>query len=121
MRHLVELHGGTVRGESPGEGQGATFTVRLPLMPTPVKANLAERTPEQSLDLKSLRILVVDDETDMRELVTFLLEQLGVQGRAATSAHEALLVLTQAKPDVLLSDIGMPDMDGYMLLQQVRS
>ncbi|MBD2015198.1 hypothetical protein H6F96_14610 [Microcoleus sp. FACHB-53] len=58
VRHLVELHGGTVRGESPGEGQGATFTIRLPLMPTPVKANLAERTPEQSLDLKSLRILV---------------------------------------------------------------
>ncbi len=121
VRHLVELHGGTVRADSPGEGQGATFVVRLPLMPTPLKANQDEQSPEQSLDLNGIKILVVDDETDTRELVVFLLEQQGAQVTAASSAHEALLALTQAKPDVLLSDIGMPDMDGYMLIQQVRT
>jgi PAS domain S-box-containing protein len=121
VRHLVELHGGTVRAESAGEGQGATFTVRLPLMPTPLKANPDERLPEQSLDLNGIKILVVDDETDSRELVAFLLEEQGAQVTATTSAHEALIALTQAKPDVLLSDIGMPDMDGYMLIQQVRT
>jgi signal transduction histidine kinase/ActR/RegA family two-component response regulator len=121
VRHLVELHGGTVRAESLGEGQGATFVVRLPLMPTPLKANQDEPSPEQSLDLNGIKILVVDDETDTRELLVFLLEEQGAQVTAATSAHEALLVLTQAKPDVLLSDIGMPDMDGYMLIQQVRT
>lgn len=121
VRHLVELHGGTVRAQSPGEGQGATFVVRLPLMPTTLKANPDERSLQQSLDLNGIKILVVDDETDTRELVVFLLEQQGAQVSAATSAHEALLVLAQAKPDVLLSDIGMPDMDGYMLIQQVRT
>ncbi|HEY9668497.1 MAG TPA: ATP-binding protein, partial [Coleofasciculaceae cyanobacterium] len=121
VRHLVELHGGTVRAESLGEGQGATFVVRLPLMPTPLKANPDEQSPEQSLDLNGIKILVVDDETDTRELLVFLLEQRGVQVRAASSAQEALLVLTQAKPDILLSDIGMPDMDGYMLIQKVRT
>jgi PAS domain S-box-containing protein len=137
VRHLVELHGGTVRAESPGEEQGATFVVRFPLMPTPLKANQDERSAllcetlrerssaslsrEQFLDLNGIKILVVDDETDTRELVAFVLEQQGAQVITASSAHEALLVLTQAKPDVLLSDIGMPDMDGYMLIQQVRT
>ncbi|MEP0776310.1 ATP-binding protein [Microcoleus sp. ZQ-A2] len=121
VRHLVELHGGTVRAESPGEGQGATFVVRLPLMPTPLKANPDEGSPDQPLDLNGIKILVVDDETDSREFVAFLLEQQGAQVRAASSAHEALIALTQAKPDLLLSDVGMPDMDGYMLIQQVRA
>jgi CheY-like chemotaxis protein/two-component sensor histidine kinase len=130
VRHLVELHGGTVRVESLGAGQGATFVVQLPLMPTPLKANPDERSalrssaslsPELSLDLNGIKILVVDDETDTRELVAFLLEQQGAQVSAVTSAHEALLALTQATPDVLLSDIGMPNMDGYMLIQQVRT
>ncbi|MBW4538462.1 MAG: PAS domain-containing protein [Myxacorys chilensis ATA2-1-KO14] len=121
VRHLVELHGGTVKAESSGEGQGATFVVRLPLMQTASKANQDERPPEQPLDLNNISILVVDDETDSRELVAFLLEQQGAQVRTAASAHEALIVLTQSTPDVLLSDIGMPDMDGYMLIQQVRT
>ncbi|MGI0484107.1 PAS domain S-box protein [Pantanalinema rosaneae CENA516] len=121
VRHLVELHGGTVRADSLGEGQGATFTIRLPLLHSPSQATQDGRSPQLPLDLSGIKILVVDDETDTRELVAFVLEQQGAQVTTATSAHEALLVLPQAKPDVLLSDIGMPGMDGYMLIQQVRT
>jgi CheY-like chemotaxis protein len=73
------------------------------------------------LDLNGVEILVVDDDTDAREFVTFLLEQYGARVRAVSSAGEALTALTQSVPDVLLSDIGMPDVDGYMLMQQVRT
>ncbi|MBD1847771.1 PAS domain S-box protein [Cyanobacteria bacterium FACHB-63] len=121
VRHLVELHGGTVRADSLGEGQGATFTIQLPLLHTPLQADQDERSPQQSLDLNGIKILIVDDEPDTRDLVAFVLEQQGAQVTAATSAHEALLMLPQVKPDVLLSDIGMPEMDGYMLIQQVRA
>jgi PAS domain S-box-containing protein len=121
VRHLVELHGGTVRAESPGEGQGATFVIRLPLMRAASKATQDERLPENPVALNNINILIVDDETDSRELVAFLLEQQGAQVRTAASAHEALIVLSQSTPDVLLSDIGMPEMDGYMLIQQVRT
>lgn len=120
VRHLVELHGGTVSVASPGVGQGATFTVRLPLMSTSSKQNQDNRSLQQSLDLSDIKILIVDDEPDTRELVAFVLEQQGAQVTVATSAHQALLILPQTKPDILLSDIGMPDMDGYMLIQQVR-
>lgn len=120
VRHLVELHGGTVSVASPGVGQGATFTVWIPLMSTPSKENPDDRSFQQSLDLSDIKILIVDDEPDTRELLAFVLEQQGAQVTTATSAYEALLMLPQAKPDVLLSDIGMPDMDGYMLIQQVR-
>jgi PAS domain S-box-containing protein len=121
VRHLVELHGGTVRADSFGEGQGATFTIRLPLLHTSSLANQDDRSSQQSLDLSDIKILVVDDEPDTRDLVAFVLEQQGAQVITATSAYEALLMLPQAKPDVLLSDIGMPEMDGYMLIQQVRA
>lgn len=121
VQHLVEAHGGTVQADSPGEGQGATFTVRLPLMtPTP------EPEPEvilssDGLDLNRLRVLVVDDEADMRDLLTFLLEQEGVEVTAVTSASEALHALRQSKPDLLISDAGMPEVDGYTLLRQIRA
>lgn len=121
VRHLVELHGGTVSVASLGEGQGATFTVRVPLMSSSFKVKQDQRSLQPSLDLSGIKILVVDDETDTRELVAFILEEQGAQVTAATSAHEALLILPQVQPDVLLSDIGMPDMDGYMLIQQVRA
>ncbi|NES95438.1 MAG: PAS domain S-box protein [Desertifilum sp. SIO1I2] len=121
VRHLVELHGGTVRADSLGEGQGATFTVRLPLLHAPLQASPDKRPPQQSLDLSGIKILVVDDQLDTRELVAFVLEQHGAQAIAAASAREALLVLSQTQPDVLLSDIGMPEMDGYLLIEQVRA
>ncbi|MDZ8225967.1 PAS domain S-box protein [Nostoc sp. ChiVER01] len=120
-RHLVELHGGTVEAESPGIGQGATFTIRLPLMSTQPATNQDSKLLPPFLDLTGINVLVVDDDTDTRELTAFVLEQYGAIVTAVSSATEAFLVLTQSKPDVLLSDIGMPDVDGYMLIQYVRS
>ncbi|MBW4695465.1 MAG: PAS domain S-box protein [Lyngbya sp. HA4199-MV5] len=121
VRQLVELHGGTIWAASPGEGQGATFVVRLPLMPTPLPTHSSNELSEPSLNLSGITILVVDDDDDARAFSTFLLEQYGATVTAATSAEEAFAVLTQAKPDVLLSDIGMPSVDGYMLMQRVRN
>lgn len=125
VRHLVELHGGTVQADSLGEGQGATFTVRLPLSGTVQgpENSLAELSESLSPDepLWGVRVLVVDDEPDMRELASFLLEQAGATVTTVTTALEALTAFAQFQPDVLLSDIGMADMDGYMLLQQVRA
>ncbi|MEH1943098.1 MAG: ATP-binding protein [Nostoc sp.] len=120
-RHLIELHGGTVGAESPGVGQGATFTIRLPLMSTEPGTNQDSTLVVPFLDLTGVNVLVVDDDTDTRELTAFVLEQYGAIVTAVSSATEAFLVLTQSKPDVLLSDIGMPDVDGYMLIQYVRS
>lgn len=125
VHHLVELHGGTVEAESPGEGQGATFIVKLPLLKSKSdeeKDGWSDPHPTTSPHpLTGLRILVVDDDADTQEYVTFLLEQAGAKVATSPSASEALLTLTRFQPDVLLSDIGMPDMDGYMLLRQVRA
>ncbi|MEW6490990.1 MAG: PAS domain S-box protein [Cyanobacteriota bacterium] len=121
VRHLVELHGGTVQAESLGENQGATFSVKLPLMTGQPKTKSDNRQPTDSPQLNGLRILVVDDEADMREFLSFLLEEYGVQVTVVASANEALKVLPQVKPDLLLSDIGMPEVDGYMLIRQIRS
>lgn len=93
VRHLTELHGGTVHAESPGEGQGATFTVRLPLMALAAASEQEISTAAQSVDLSQLRILVVDDDKDMRELAQFILEQQGAQVTVAASAAEALMLL----------------------------
>ncbi|OUL27393.1 hypothetical protein BV378_11575 [Nostoc sp. RF31YmG] len=121
VRHLVELHGGTVGVESLGVGMGATFTVRLPLMPTQATANQNGPSSESSFDLNGIQVLVVDDEPDSREFIAFVLEQAGADVMTAATADEALKILMQSQPDVLLSDIGMPDTDGYMLMQQVRA
>lgn len=121
VRHLVELHGGIVQADSLGEGLGATFTVRLPLMPASSPTDAERQSLEPALSLGGIRILVVDDDTDAREFVGFVLEQAGATVQMAASATEALTALGQSKLDLLLSDIGMPDIDGYMLIRQVRS
>ncbi|MDI9637109.1 PAS domain S-box protein [Geitlerinema splendidum] len=121
VRHLVELHGGTIQVDSPGEGLGATFTVRLPLMSVQEDSPLEVAGSHFKLDLSGVRVLVVDDEADTREFVTFLLEEAGAIATTVTSAEEVLSVLAQSQPDVLLSDIGMPGIDGYMLMQRIRA
>ena len=121
VRHLVELHGGTVKAESPGEGKGATFTVTLPLMKVVPAKGEDNISSDDSPNLDGLRILVVDDEKDTLELIVFILEGCGASVRAASSAAEALEALTTWQPDILLSDIGMPQMDGYMLMRQIRA
>jgi len=134
VRYLVELHGGTVTAESRRDTHGAIFTVRLPhATACPDKSTSAtqavpfSQTPRQdfpqdhTLSLEGLRVLLVDDETDGRELVTIMLEQNGVQVRAAASADEALRTFAEWKPDILVSDIGMPEEDGYSLIRKVRA
>ena len=123
--HLVELHGGTVRAESLGEEQGATFTVQLPLLKTRkgVGEVGGERKNINPSLLDGLRVLVVDDEAGILELLKTILEQYAAQVTAVASAKEAIAALT-ANPgeyDVLLSDIGMPNEDGYALICQVRA
>ncbi|YAF98197.1 MAG: response regulator [Nodularia sp. CChRGM 3473] len=121
VKHLVEMHGGTVWAESPGEGKGATFTVRLPLMTVQPQTIQITEQPSNRLDLSGIQVLVVDDEVDSRELVTFLLENHGARVVAVGSAFAAMKALVHSKPDVLVLDIGMPEIDGYMLLRQIRS
>lgn len=121
VRHLVELHGGAVSAESLGEGQGATFTVWLPLKVTLVETKLDNQQDNDSPDLSGIRVLVVDDEVDMREFLSFMLEDYGAEVTVVTSASEALEALREVEPDVLVSDIGMPDVDGYTLIRQIRA
>ncbi|MFB2982880.1 PAS domain S-box protein [Microseira sp. BLCC-F43] len=125
VRQLVELHGGTVFAESQGEGTGSTFTVRLPLIKQqPENATHPARSEEfmtQSSPLAGLNILVVDDDADSRDFIAFVLEQDGAKVIALPSALQALREFPRAKPDVLVSDIGMPEMDGYMLMRQIRA
>ena len=125
VRHLVELHGGTVQAWSPGEGQGATFTVRLPLQDSQEEVrgdnSFPSLLPASFSPLEGIRVLVVDDNIDTLEFLTFLLEQEGAEVRSTASALEALDVFAQWQPDLLLSDIGMPDKDGYMLIRQIRA
>lgn len=126
VRHLVELHGGSVVAESAGEDQGTVFTVHLPLQA--VRQAFSEsgvRPPvEGSIDeaarLEGVRVLAVDDETDSRELLETILSVSGAQVRTAATAQEALALLQSWRPDVLLSDIGMPGEDGYTLIKRVR-
>jgi PAS domain S-box-containing protein len=128
VKHLVELHGGTVRAKSAGEGQGATFIIGLPL--APVRPAEMREHPTTSrgptldcagLNLEKLKILLVDDEPDARTLITRLLKQCQAEVRTAASADEGLALLKEFKPDVLISDIGMPAKDGYQFIREVRN
>ena len=127
VRHLVELHGGTVNAESPGEGKGATFTVSLPVQARVESEELGsaqsgrrEPAAPRSTTLAGLRVLVVDDEADARELVALVLEHAGAEVKVAASAEEALESIAAQQPDVLVSDLAMPRIDGYDLIQRVR-
>jgi PAS domain S-box-containing protein len=132
VRYLVELHGGTVWAASPGEGLGATFTVQLPLYEGNGRSEAANRnttsafpTPHSALPtpefpVNGLQVLIVDDEADARDLLLTILEQSGAQVTAAASAGEAMDLLLQSKVDVLVSDIAMPNVDGYAFIRQVR-
>ncbi len=128
VRHLVELHGGAIRVHSLGKNQGTTFVMTLPLLRTPMiepapppPPPLPKQPPRKEDILKGVRVLVVDDEPDARELVTKVLKHSGASTATAGSAAEALEVLDSWKPDVLLSDIAMPGEDGYDLIHQVRN
>ncbi|MEH1930794.1 hybrid sensor histidine kinase/response regulator [Nostoc sp.] len=126
VRNIIEMHGGIVKAESEGEGKGAIFTVSLPLLPDESPSLTDEQNypaflATNSLLLTGLRVLVVEDDDDSRDFITFVLEQDGAFVIAVSSAFEALQTLAEVKPDVLVSDIGMPDMDGYMLIHQVRT
>jgi signal transduction histidine kinase/CheY-like chemotaxis protein len=129
VKHLVELHGGFVTAVSPGEGQGATFVVTLPVQiihregdgyASPAYGNRLDQI-QQPPNLSGLRVLVVDDEPDARELIRRLLAEHNAQAILAGSADEAMHLLRQNLPDILLSDIGMPDKDGYDLMRAVRA
>jgi PAS domain S-box-containing protein len=130
VRHLVELHGGTVHAESDGVGFGSTFVVRLPArpdghasIPPPPDARVSSPPSERPsvCELAGIEVLVCDDEEDMRELLRTALEDHGARVVVTSSAQEALTALRLHPPDVLLSDIGMPGEDGYALIQQVRA
>jgi two-component system CheB/CheR fusion protein len=125
VRHLVEAHGGTVRAASQGVGKGAIFTVTFPLIA--VRGDRIEAEHKRSADhassliLKGLQVLVVDDELDARELLSIALTQSSAKVRASATVREALEILDQWQPDVLVSDIGMPGEDGYELMRKVRA
>ncbi|MBA3247856.1 MAG: response regulator [Pyrinomonadaceae bacterium] len=130
VRHLTELHGGTVSAASAGEGQGSIFTVELPLMPllpSRIEEYRSSSTPQsairnpQSAILRGLRVLIIEDEADARAMLRVALEQSGANVTAVASADEALRALVQVRPDVVISDIGMPDEDGFALIRKLRA
>jgi PAS domain S-box-containing protein len=127
VRHLVELHGGTVAAESAGEGHGATFRVRLPIARLASGAPAGGGPPFIGLDpaslpsLDGLHLLLVEDDADSREALAVVLGQYGAKVTAVGSAAEALATISQSRPDVLVSDIGMPGEDGYSLLRTLRA
>ncbi|BBD68305.1 PAS/PAC sensor hybrid histidine kinase [Nostoc commune NIES-4072] len=127
VRHLVELHKGKIFAESPGTGEGATFTVRLPLLQDNRTSRVSREatgeisSPVASRPLTGLKVLVVDDETDTRNFLSFMFEEYGAFATAVASVDEALAVIEQAKPDILISDIGMSQQDGYTLIRKLRS
>ncbi|MEO8677990.1 MAG: response regulator [Vicinamibacterales bacterium] len=129
VRHLVELHGGTVSVESAGEGQGAVFILRLPaqlshrsrLTARPMVNGPDEHAPAELDDLQGIHVLIVEDDPDSRSVLALLLERQGAVVDQAASVAEALGTLARRAPDVLVSDIGMPDEDGYSLIRRLRA
>ena len=124
-RHLVEIHGGSIKAESDGEGRGASFSVRLPLVDSTVKVTDDETRNGDSLTpvetLEGLQVLVVDDDADTLRLLTTALRRQHAKVTSVASAGEALKAVKANKPDVLISDIAMPDEDGYGLIRKIRA
>jgi signal transduction histidine kinase/CheY-like chemotaxis protein len=128
-RQLVEAQGGTIRAESAGTGAGASFIVSLPVaggrnasrQPAEARSPAAPDRPPEDLSLKGIRVLIVDDEPDVRELMTTTLEAFGAAVTSVGSARDALAVLSRRQVDVLLADIAMPGQDGYALIRDVRA
>jgi PAS domain S-box-containing protein len=132
VKQLIEMHGGEVRAQSAGEGQGSTFTISLPILASRVPDQEASLPPfvgdsakrvetAPPLPLNGIRVLTVDDEPDSLRIVARILESRGAVVHAVRSASEALAVIAQDRPDVLISDIGMPEQDGYELIRSVRA
>jgi PAS domain S-box-containing protein len=127
VKQLVELHGGSIHAKSEGEGKGTTFTIHLPL--SPIRGSEERRHPSSvqnsrfdlgQLDLNGVKVLVVDDEADARLLVERVLTQCGAEIRLAGSAEDGMKELQEFRPQVLISDIGMPHTDGYEFIRSVR-
>lgn len=121
VRHLVELHGGNIQVESPGVGKGSTFIVEIPLksnVETDIQTNNHSST---ELDFHGIKILLVDDESDNLEFLQFVLETYGASVQTAKSAPEAFKLFLQNKPDLLISDIAMPEVNGHTLMRQIRA
>jgi PAS domain S-box-containing protein len=129
VKHLVEMHGGTIHADSPGEDQGSTFTVRLPMMIVHKSAAQSREHPladrrnalQELADLSGVRVLAVDDDVDALGLLKDVLESAGAEVATASSAAETLKTIATFKPDVLVADIGMPDVDGFELIRRVRA
>jgi len=135
VKQLVELHGGTITAQSPGAGRGATFTVRLPLQrlraaPAPAAAATGAKsspapapspTPRDERPLEGLRVLLVEDDADTRVALAVLLRHLGVEVTEAANTPAALEAFAKSRPDVIVSDIGLPGLDGFHLIRQVRA
>jgi PAS domain S-box-containing protein len=122
VRHLTEAHGGSVSAESAGENKGATFTVHLPVRDVRAREKTGQSNERHGTALAGLRLLLVDDEADTREVLRVMLEVQGADVTVASSAGEALDLLRRGQPtDVLLADIGMPEQDGYALIEAVRA
>jgi signal transduction histidine kinase len=123
VRYLIEMHGGTVEAASDGEGHGATFTVRLPVreVESLEESTAAPAGPVKGTQLAGLHVLVVDDDPGARELLANMLQGYGARVSLASSGPIALTLLFETRPHVVLADIGMPEMDGYALIEQVRA
>ena len=125
VRHLVELHGGTVSAQSDGVSKGATFIATFPLLADRMEPATLAHFPEviatDGYALDGLRVLLVDDEPEARQIISTVITRTGAEVSACESAHEALAKLSEWKPDVILSDIAMPEEDGYSFIKKVRS
>lgn len=120
-KQIVDLHGGTIQAESLGEGQGATFTVKLPCSENALEPVVLNNVSAVDEMLRDLHVLVVEDDPDNREMIAFTLKLQGAKVTTVPSAAAAIDILSRSQPDILISDIGMSGMDGYMLMQQIRS